>query len=112
MKQKGIEYAIELLNQGKLTDEDVEAYKKALLTKIAILDESTARQEKIQNQADALEEKRQAKLEAQRKAAADAEKKRAEEAQKKQEKIIKDLQEQQPKQRSRVRPPCLMHCTT
>ena len=94
LKQKGIEYAIELLNQGKLTDEDVEAYKKALLTKIAILDESTARQEKIQNQADALEEKRQAKLEAQRKAAADAEKKRAEEAQKKQEKIIKDLQEQ------------------
>ena len=94
LKKKGVEYAIELLNQGKIMQEDVDAYKKAELEKIAILDETTSRQEKIQNQSDALEEKRQAKLEAQRKAAADAEKKRAEEAQKKQEKIIKDLQEQ------------------
>ena len=94
LKKKGVEYALELLNQGKIMQEDVDAYKKAELEKIAILDETTSRQEKIQNQSDALEEKRQAKLEAQRKAAADAEKKRAEEAQKKQEKIIKDLQEQ------------------
>lgn len=94
LKQKGIEYAIELLNQGKLTDEDVEAYKKALLTKIAILDESTARQEKIQNQADALEEKRIAKAQAAAKAAEEAEKKRQAEAKKKQEAILQAMQEE------------------
>ena len=94
LKQKGIEYAIELLNQGKLTDEDVEAYKKALLTKIAILDESTARQEKIQNQSDALEEKRIAKAQAAAKAAEEAEKKRQAEAKKKQEAILQAMQEE------------------
>lgn len=94
LKQKGIEYAIELLNQGKLTDEDVKAYKKALLTKIAILDESTARQEKIQNQADALEEKRIAKAQAAAKAAEEAEKKRQAEAKKKQEAILQAMQEE------------------
>lgn len=94
LKQKGIEYAIELLNQGKLTDEDVEAYKKALLTKIAILDESTARQEKIQNQSDALEEKRIAKAQAAAKAAEEAEKKRQAEAKKKQDLLISQLSEE------------------
>lgn len=94
LKQKGIEYAVELLNQGKLTQEDVEAYKKALLTKIAILDESTARQEKIQNQADALEEKRIAKAQAAAKAAEEAEKKRQAEAKKKQEAILQAMQEE------------------
>lgn len=94
LKQKGIEYAVELLNQGKLTQEDVDAYKKALLTKIAILDESTARQEKIQNQSDALEEKRIAKAQAAAKAAEEAEKKRQAEAKKKQEAILQAMQEE------------------
>ena len=94
LKKKGFEYAIELLNQGKIMQDDVDAYKKAELEKIAILDETTSRQEKIQNQSDALEEKRQAKLEAQRKAAADAEKKRADDLKKQQEAFLKDMQDE------------------
>lgn len=94
LKQKGVEYAIELLNQGKITQEDVDAYKKAQLSKIEILDETTTRQEKIQNQSDALEEKRQAKAEAYRKKLEEDEKKRAELAKKKQEAILKAMQEE------------------
>lgn len=94
LKQKGVEYAIELLNQGKITQEDVDAYKKAQLSKIEILDETTVRQEKIQNQSDALEEKRQAKAEAYRKKLEEDEKKREAAAQKKREAILKALQEE------------------
>ena len=94
LKAKGVEYAIELLNQGKITNEDVEAYKKAQLSKIAILDESTTRQEKIQNQSDALEEKAQAKREADAKAAEEAQKKKEEARKKAQEATIKALQEE------------------
>lgn len=94
LKQKGVEYAIELLNQGKITQEDVDAYKKAQLSKISILDETTVRQEKIQNQSDALEEKRQAKAEAYRKKLEEDEKKREAAAQKKREAILKALQEE------------------
>lgn len=94
LKQKGVEYAIELLNQGKITQEDVDAYKKAQLAKIEILDETTTRQEKIQNQSDALEEKRQAKAEAYRKKLEEEEKKRAELAKQKQEAILKAMQEE------------------
>ena len=64
------------------------------MTKIAILDESTARQEKIQNQSDALEEKRIAKAQAAAKAAEEAEKKRQAEAKKKQEAILQAMQEE------------------
>ena len=94
LKQKGVEYAIELLNQGKITQDDVDAYKKAQLAKIEILDETTTRQEKIQNQSDALEEKRQAKAEAYRKKLEEEEKKRAELAKQKQEAILKAMQEE------------------
>lgn len=94
LKQKGVEYAIELLNQGKITQEDVDAYKKAQLSKIEILDETTVRQEKIQNQSDALEEKRIAKAEAYRKKLEEDEKKREAAAQKKREAILKALQEE------------------
>lgn len=94
LKQKGVEYAIELLNQGKITQEDVDAYKKAQLSKIEILDETTVRQEKIQNQSDALEEKRQAKAEAYRKKLEEDEKKREAAAQKKNELIIKEMEQQ------------------
>ena len=94
LKKKGVEYAIELLNQGKIMQEDVDAYKKAELEKIAILDESTTRQEKIQNQSDALEEKAQAKREADAKAAEEAQKKKEEARKKAQEATIKALQEE------------------
>lgn len=94
LKAKGVEYAIELLNQGKITNEDVEAYKKAQLSKIAILDESTTRQEKIQNQSDALEEKAEAKRQAEAKAAEEAQKKKEEARKKAQEATIKALQEE------------------
>lgn len=94
LKQKGVEYAIELLNQGKITQEDVDAYKKAQLSKIEILDETTVRQEKIQNQSDALEEKRIAKAEAYRKKLEEDEKKREESLKKKNELIIKEMEQQ------------------
>lgn len=94
LKAKGVEYAIELLNQGKIMQDDVDAYKKAQLAKIEILDETTTRQEKIQNQSDALEEKRQAKAEAYRKKLEEDEKKRAELAKQKQEAILKAMQEE------------------
>ena len=94
LREVGVEYAVQLMNRGLLNQEEVDALKKAQIDKIALLDESTARQEKIQNQSDALEEKRVAKLEAMRKAAADAEQKRAQELAKQQEKIMQDLQDQ------------------
>ncbi len=94
LKAKGIEYAIELLNQGRITQDDVDAYKKAQLAKIGILDETTNRQEKIQNQSDALEEKKQAKLAAARKKLEEDERKRAELAKKKQEAILQAMQEE------------------
>ena len=75
LKEKGIAYVIELQNLGRLGEDEVKAFKKSEMDKIAILDESTMRQEKIQNNSDALEEKRQAKLEAQRKAQEEAKKK-------------------------------------
>jgi len=94
LKAKGVEYAIELLNQGKITQDDVDAYKKAQLAKIEILDETTTRQEKIQNQSDALEEKRIAKAEAYRKKLEEDEKKREESLKKKNELIIKEMEQQ------------------
>jgi hypothetical protein len=72
LKQRGTEYAIYLQNLGKITDEEVDAIKKAQLAKIAIQDESTKRLEKNQNAQDKLEEDRVAKAEKAQQAAADA----------------------------------------
>ncbi len=63
LRNEGTIYAIELQNQGKLTEENVDAIKKSELSRIEILKESTNRQEKIQNQQDALAEKAAAKAE-------------------------------------------------
>lgn len=77
LKQRGTEYALYLLNIGKITQDEVDAIKKAQLAKIAIQDESTKRLEKNQNAQDKLEEDRIAKQEkaqqAAEKAAQDAE---------------------------------------
>ncbi|MCG2611518.1 hypothetical protein LZZ90_08355 [Flavobacterium sp. SM15] len=70
LKTRGTEYAIYLLNLGKITDDEVEAIKKAQLAKIAIQDESTKRLEKNQNAQDKLAEDAEKKRE---KAAQDAE---------------------------------------
>jgi hypothetical protein len=94
LREVGVEYAIQLENRGLIGKEEVDALKKATLSKIAILDESTTRQEKIQNQSDALEEKRIAKAEKARADAEAAEKKREELAKKKQDAIIKAMQEE------------------
>lgn len=72
LKKRGTEYAIYLLNLGKITDDEVTAIKDAQLKKIAIQDESTKRLEKNQNAQDKLEEDRQAKAEKAQQAAADA----------------------------------------
>lgn len=53
LQKLGTQYAINLQNAGKISDEELEAIKKAELAKIEILDESTGRQEKLQNIQDA-----------------------------------------------------------
>lgn len=72
LKQRGTEYAIYLLNLGKITDDEVTAIKDAQLKKIAIQDESTKRLEKNQNAQDKLAEDAAAKAEKAQQAAADA----------------------------------------
>lgn len=52
LKEVGLAYAIELQNRGKLSDTEIEGLKKAQLSRISNLEESTQRQEKIQNRAD------------------------------------------------------------
>jgi hypothetical protein len=85
LKDRGTAYAIDLLNRGKISDTEVDLIKKAELGKIQILDESTGRQEKLQNIADAAaerakaeEEKRLTELTKSREKSADAEKIRLE----------------------------------
>ena len=85
LKEVGFAYAVELQNRGKISDEELEGLKKAQLARISNLEESTQRQEKIQNQQDALAEKaaaaaekRQAKAQALREKSDDAEKVRLE----------------------------------
>jgi hypothetical protein len=82
LKKKGLAYAIELLNLGKITDEEVEMLKKAQLNKISIQDESTKRLEKNQNAQDKLEDDRIAKQEKAQQAAENARQKREEAKQK------------------------------
>jgi hypothetical protein len=63
LQKLGTAYATVLLNKGKITDDEVEAIKKAELSKIAIQDESTKRLEKNQNAQDKLQEDAKAKQE-------------------------------------------------
>ncbi|MDI9257276.1 coiled-coil domain-containing protein [Flavobacterium sedimenticola] len=82
LKKRGTAYAIELLNLGKITQDEVDLIKKAELAKIAIKDESTKRLEKNQNAQDKLEEDRKAKQEKAEQAAEDARQKREQARQK------------------------------
>lgn len=60
LKREGIEYGLQLQQRGKLNDDEITALKKAQLAIIAVRQESTGRQEKIQNKIDADAEKAQA----------------------------------------------------
>lgn len=91
LKRNTMAYGNYLLNQGRITEKELEAIKKAELGKISIKDETTKRLEKAQNQEDKLAENAQAKAE---KAQADAEARR-EEAQAAAEKAIDKAIEQQ-----------------
>lgn len=85
LKEVGIEYAIQLLNRGKISDTEVELLKKAQLSRISNLEESTQRLEKIYNKQDEsakkaadAEEKRQAKAQALKEKGIEAEQARLE----------------------------------
>lgn len=98
VKKGGLAVILELQGQlslkGKITDDEVDMYKKAQLNIIAAKDESTKRQEKIQNKIDADAEKAEAAAEkAREKAEAAAEKSaaKAEERRKKQQKADEEL---------------------
>lgn len=83
VKKGGLAVILELQGQlslkGKITDDEIDMYKKAQLAIIAARDESTKRQEKIQNKIDADAEKAQAEAEKrQAKAEAAADKAEAE----------------------------------
>lgn len=75
LKAKGVEYAIYLMNLGKLQNEDVEKLEKATEKKIEIYNRSTAEQEKIINRQNALIEKAEKEAEERRKKAEEARKK-------------------------------------
>lgn len=82
LQRNTIAYGTYLLNQGKITDEELENLKKAELGKIEIDAESTKRLEKNQNAQDKLAEDAQAKREKAANDAIEAEKKRQESIQK------------------------------
>lgn len=94
LKKEGVAYAIKLKDRINVTDAEVEALKAAELKKISILDESTQRQEKIQNQSDALADKAAAKQAAAATAYAEAQKSKQDARKKAQEDTIKALQEE------------------
>lgn len=94
LKANGTAYANELLNKGRIYQDDYDKYKSMELAKVAILDESTQRQEKIQNQSDALAEKAKAKAEAAQKAAEEAARKKADAIQKAHEQTIKSMEDE------------------
>lgn len=75
LKRVGIEYAYKLLNEGKITQEEVDMLTKAEEARIDIYNRSTAEQEKIINRQNALAEKAQADAEARQKKAEEARKK-------------------------------------
>lgn len=76
LQRNTIAYGTYLLNQGKITDAELEALKKAELGKIAIDAESTKRLEKNQNAQDKLNDDAQAKREKAQQDATAAEQKR------------------------------------
>lgn len=94
LKNLGTEYAIQLQNQGKITEKEVELIKKAELAKIDIQKENTSRTEKSQNRQNALAEKAEAEAQAAREKAAEKRKevedKAAEERKKKREKELEE----------------------
>ena len=63
LEEEGTAYAIALKDRLNVSDEEVQAIKDAEIAKIQILEESTQIREKIQNQTDALDEKRKAEEE-------------------------------------------------
>jgi len=79
LQRIGTAYALKLLNQGKITEEEVKLIEDAENTKIEIYNRSTAEQEKIQNKRNQQIEKQEAEA-----------KKIAEEEAKRQEKAIED----------------------
>lgn len=94
VKKRGLEAILQLQGdtkvRGKITDEEVDTYKKAQLAIIAAKTESTNRQEKIQNKIDADAEKAEAAAE-----------KRAEKAEQQRQKDLKALDEiEQSRQRT------------
>ena len=76
LRKRGIEYAYVLLNNGKITQDEVDAIAKAEEAKIEIYNRSTSEQEKIINRRNTQIEKQ----EAEDKAAAERDKKLQEEA--------------------------------
>lgn len=75
LQKRGVEYAYQLLNLGKITQEEVDMITKAEEAKIEIYNQSTAQQEKIINRQNALIEKAEADAEERRKKAEEARKK-------------------------------------
>lgn len=75
LQKRGVEYAYQLLNLGKITQEEVDLITKAEEAKIEIYNQSTAQQEKIINRQNALIEKAEAAAEERRKKAEEARKK-------------------------------------
>lgn len=75
LRRLGVEYAFKLLNQGKITQEEVDMLTKAEELKIDIYARSTSEQEKIINRQNALIEKAEAAAEERRKKAEEARKK-------------------------------------
>ncbi|MGV3695506.1 hypothetical protein [Flavobacterium sp.] len=80
LRRLGVEYAYKLLNQGKITQEEVDMITKAEEAKIDIYNRATAEQEKIQNRQNALIEKAEAAAEERRKKAEEARKKALDDA--------------------------------
>ncbi|MDI9256326.1 hypothetical protein [Flavobacterium sedimenticola] len=80
LKKRGVEYAYQLLNLGKITQEEVDLITKAEEAKIDIYNQSTAQQEKIINRQNALIEKAEAEAEERRKKAEERRKKQLSDA--------------------------------
>lgn len=94
LKDNGTAYANELLNKGRIRQEDFDNYKSMELKKISVLEQGTQLQEKIQNQQDALYEKAKAKQEAAQRAAEEAERKKLDAIKKSHEQIIKSMDDE------------------
>ena len=87
LREKGVEYALDLQNRGDISDEDIDRLKNAELKKIDILNQSTNLQEKNQNRIDQLNQ-----------TASDKAEKAKEEAKKRLEEEVKAEQDARQKQ--------------